>query len=457
MSARSGDLAVADPFDDRMVLQRGIPVPIWGAAAPGADVVVQFADQRASTRAESDGSWWVILDPMPANAEDRPLTVTSDADEITVADVVVGDVWLTSGQSNMERSFYFDPALAAQAHETDDPLLRLRIMTQRPADVPQRDIEGSPWMRCTAEALRADNGRVRDVEDPNAVAPGFSAVSYAFGRRIRAEVGVPVGLVSASWGGTRIEAWTPPGASPDVPAPATDEPHQQRSALFQGMLAPWVGYGLSGALWYQGETNIMQGDGATYTDRTVALVSAWRDAWAQGAFPFYFVQLAPYTYENSLPEFWQAQLRAVAAVGNSGMAVTQDIGDWDDIHPLTKVPVGERLARLALSRHYGVPTIDDSGPIFAGAKREGSVVRCRFEFAESGLHSSDGEPLAGFELAAGGEFVPAQAETIGNELFVRADGVHHPSQVRFAWVTGQDTNVVNGAGLPMVAFSAAVE
>lgn len=468
MTAQLVALALADPFDDRMVLQRGMPVPIWGSAIPGSEVSVRFAGQHQTAVTEADGSWRAILDPMPASGEDRPLHVTSGADEVVIVDVVVGDVWLTSGQSNMERSFYSDPELAAQAHETTDPLLRLRLMKQRPASEPQAAIEGSPWLRCNAEALRADNGPVRDADDPNPVPPGFSAVSYAFGRRIRAELGVPVGLVSASWGGTRIEAWTPAGASPDVPMPAYQEPHQQPSALFHGMLAPWVGYALSGALWYQGETNLIQGDGALYTDRMCAMVAAWREVWEQGAFPFYFVQLAPFIYspatygdafsEHALPEFWQAQVAAVAAVGNSGMAVTQDVGDWNDIHPLAKVPVGERLARLALSRHYGPVISDDAGPILLEATREGSAVRCRFEHAASGLASRDGEPLAGFELAgADRQFVTAHAEIAGSDLVVSAPSVDAPTAVRFAWVDGHDTNAMNRAGLPMVAFSAAVE
>jgi sialate O-acetylesterase len=436
----------ADPFGDGMVLQREMKVPVWGAADPGAKVTVAFAGQTKEAQADDKGAWRVELDPMTASAENRVMTVASGADKTVLKEVLVGEVWLCSGQSNMEWTVAKTP-LAKEAIAAKDSALRIRMAQKTPAGSPQTSVKGTAWLHAEGKGLQ-----------------DFSAVAYVFGAKLRGELKVPVGLVGSYWGGTRIEAWTPSGAEPAVPAPAQGGPHHQVSALYNGMIHPWKGYALRGALWYQGETNCIQKDGVKYADRMQALVSGWRAAWGRGDFPFYFVQIAPFNYGgfkltgDTLPEFWAVQTKAAKEIQNSGMAVTQDVGNWKDIHPTDKKPVGERLARLALSRTYGKKFTDDCGPIFASAKAQSGKVKITFDHAKSGLVARDGKPVKGFELAgADGVFVAAEARIEGGAVIVSAKSVAKPTQVRFGWLTGADINLMNGEKLPAVSFSATVE
>lgn len=452
ISALAAPPRLADPFSNGMVLQRAHKVPVWGMADPGASVTLKFAGQSKSAKADASGAWRVILDPLTASAENRSLTVTDGSAETRIDDVLVGEVWICSGQSNMEWSVYNDPALAKEAATANDPALRLRTMQKVPAPKERTNIIGSPWLPCTSDNLRVGCDGAPGTPQNRL---GFSAVAYVFGRELRKQLKVPVGLVETSWGGTRIEAWTPKDAQPIVPSPPGNGAPQQPSALYQGMVLPWVGYAIRGVIWYQGESNCIQKDGMAYADRMQALVSGWRAAWNQGEFPFYFVQIAPFTYADGLlPVFWQAQTAAAARIPASGMAVTQDVGNWKDIHPANKTPVGQRLARLALSRTYGIKSPDDSGPIFKSAKVDGSRVRIEFDHAASGLKARDGKPLTGFELAGeDGRFEPAKAESFGKSIVVTSPNVVKPKKLRFAWAQGQDANLVNGEMLPAVTFS----
>lgn len=451
---------LADPFTDAMVLQRGIKVPVWGTADPGASIKLAFAGQTKETKSDPTGAWRIELDPLTASDQNRTLTVSDGMAETKVSDVLVGEVWICSGQSNMEWSVFNDPELAQQAATANDPALRLRTMQKVPAAAPRTNILGSPWLPCTTENLRTNCDKQPGTPQNRW---GFSAVAYVFGKQLRQQLKVPVGLIETAWGGTRIEAWTPQGAAPAVP-PATPHPklggpHQQPAALYQGMVLPWAGYAIRGAIWYQGESNCIQADGMAYADRLQAMVSGWRAAWKQGDFPFYFVQIAPFTYGGELlPVFWQAQTAAASRIPAAGMATTQDVGNWKDIHPKIKTPVGERLARLALSRTYRIKFRDDCGPIFKATKAKGGRVHVAFDHAASGLDSRDGKPLTGFELAGpDGVFVPAEAKVIRNTLVVTSPQVTKPAQVRFGWVQGQDTNLVNGEKLPAVSFSSKID
>jgi sialate O-acetylesterase len=431
----------AYPFGDAMVLQREMKVPVWGAAEPDAKVVVTFAGQTKETQADAKGRWRVELDPMKASEENRVMTLACGADKLELKDVLVGEVWICSGQSNMEWQPPKTP-LAKEATTANDPALRFRRVEKTPAATPQTTAPGTPWLRAEGKPLQE-----------------FSAVAYAFGAKLRASLKVPVGLVGIYFGGTRIEAWTPPGAKPEVPSVFREEERQQPAVLYNGMIYPWLGYAIRGVLWYQGETNCHQNDGMKYADRMQAMVSSWRAAWGRGDFPFYFVQIAPYNYGgDKLPVFWAAQTKAAKDIKNAGMAVTQDVGNWNNIHPADKKPVGERLARLALSRTYGEKFIDDTGPVFASAKAQNGEVKVTFDHAKSGLNTRDGKTVSGFELAgADGKFVAAEARIETGAAIVSSASVKTPAQVRFGWKAGENTNLMNGEKLPAVTFSAPVE
>jgi sialate O-acetylesterase len=434
----------AYPFGDAMVLQRGMKVPVWGAAEPGAKVVASFAGQTKETQADAKGAWRIELDPMKASEENRVMTLACGADKLELKDVLVGEVWICAGQSNMKFMVAQTP-FAKEAAKANDPGLRIRRVFETPAESPQVKAPGSPWQRAAGKPLQ-----------------GFSAVAYVFGAKLRDELKVPVGLVGAYWGGTRIEAWTPTGAEPVVPTVPAGA-HQRVSVLYNGMIHPWAGYALRGALWYQGEENCGRRDGMKYADRMLALVSGWRAAWGQGDFPFYFVQIAPYNYDGkrvgeTLQVFWAAQTKAAKDIKNSGMVVTQDVGNWANIHPTDKQPVGERLARLALSRTYDKKIIDDCGPIFASAKAQGGKVKVTFDHAKSGLKTGDGKPVAGFEIAGvDGKFTAAEVRVEGASVIASTASVEKPAKVRFGWKSGEDINLVNGEKLPAVTFSATVE
>jgi sialate O-acetylesterase len=290
----------------------------------------------------------------------------------------------------------------------------------------------------------------------------FSAVAYAFGTELRKRLNVPVGLVGVYWGGTRIEAWTPAGAQPTVGSPANNAAQQRPSALYNGMVHPWKGYALRGMLWYQGESNCIQKDGALYAERMKALIGGWRAAWGQGDFPCYFVQLAPFQYvtgkpdspsEQDLPMLWDAQSKAASEIAGAAVAHTADIGNWNDIHPTNKKPVGERLARLALSRTYGVKFNDDTGPEFKSFRVENGKIAVSFDRVTSGLHTRDSQPPVGFEIAeADGSFAPATAEIQGDTIILTSPQVTKPTQVRLGWMAGVDINLVNGEGIPAFPF-----
>lgn len=433
----------AAPFGNAMLLQRNTPVPVWGRADAGANVTVTFGSQTKSTTANLvTGDWSVVLDPMQADETARVMTIASGLQKTLIKDVLVGEVWICSGQSNMELPVSKTP-MQQEALSTSDDGLRIRLIKRRPSDTPLTDLSGSSiWLHATPSYT-----------------PNFSAVAVAFGKALRRELKVPVGLVGAYWGGTRIEAWTPVGALPFTPSPVQTAAHQKPAALYNGMVHPWAKYAMRGMVWYQGESNCMQDDGLKYTDRMKALVGSWRQAWGREDFPICFTQIAPFRYTNLnwLPPFWDAQVAAAREIPDAFMAHTHDVGEWYDIHPINKQPVGERLARLALSRTYGVPFLNDNGPEFKALRIENGKAVISFNHAESGLLSRDGKPLGPFEIAgADGRWVFAYAEIRGDEILLSAASVQNPTQARLG-MRGTLINLANGEGLPAAPFSAKVE
>lgn len=447
----SAAVELASVFGDGMVLQRDRPIAVWGRAEPGEKVTVTLAGRSATARAAAaDGRWRVEL---PAVAAGGPHElVVEGKDRVAVKDVLVGDVWLCSGQSNMEFAARAAASWAEAAKEADLPRLRLFHGTRAVAAEPADDVKGT-WTASTA-----------------ASAAGFSAVGWFFGRELLRELDVPIGLIEVAWGGTPAEAWTPREALARVPRlrplldrgkpGAAPSPHQA-STLWNGMVAPLVPLAVRGVIWYQGESNA--GRAAEYRVLFPTMIKAWRDAFGREDLPFAFVQLANFggrggpTQPSGGPSPWaelrEAQLLTLRALPHTGMAVTIDIGDAGDIHPKNKRDVGGRLARWALATVYG-RDLEWSGPLFAKMQRAGKDAKLTFDHA-AGLTTTDGKPPAGFAVAGeDGNFFPGVARIEDGAVIVSHPDGRTVRAVRYAWANApaERLNLVNGAGLPASPF-----
>jgi sialate O-acetylesterase len=419
-------------FSDGMVLQREMPIPIWGMASPHDTVVVELDGHSATATADAKGKWLVRL---PATSAGGPfvLSVTGkDGASLKISNVYVGEVWLASGQSNMH--WTFAPGHSVINNEAElaaarDPLNRQFTVGKIASTKPLDDVTGK-WLGASAEELLQG--------DEN----GASAAGYFFARGLREKLNVPVGILNSSIGGTPIDRWMP------------------GEDLYNAMIEPLAPYAIRGALWYQGESNLFSGDGLKYAGKQKKLIADWRKRWAQGDFSFYFVQLAPHLYSvvdskvgaDALPIFWEAQTSTLS-VPNTGMAVTVDIGgDVADIHPRNKQDVGKRLALWALAKDYGEKDLVYTGPLFKKHTVQGNKIQLAFDHA-AGLTGRDNKPLTGFTIAGkDGQFVPAEATVEGKAVVVRAEQVDHPVAVRYDWSENPDGNLVNAAGLPASPF-----
>ena len=457
------NVSLPSVIDSHMVLQRETACPIWGWADPGEAVSVQFAGQTASTKADPQGNWMVRLKPMKANSQPQALTVRGN-NTLSLEDVLVGEVWLCSGQSNME--FTVGGVINAQEEiaAANNPRIRHIKIHLIPADKPQKNVVADGWKAATPQTVG-----------------GFTAVGYFFARTLQKELDVPIGLIGSNWGGTRIEPWTPPVGFTHVPAlkeiadkldtfPLKSEQkdpkdpnktitvinHQTPLALYNGMIHPLVPFAIRGALWYQGESN--NGEGMLYYEKMKALIEGWRAVWNNPNMPFYFVQLAPFKYggdPTALPAIWNAQ-RVALTIPHTGMAVTTDIGNFTDIHPKNKQEVGRRLALWALAKTYGHKDLVYSGPLFQSAKVDGNKIRVSFSQVGGGLVSRDGKPLTGFQIAGeDGKFVDADAAIDGATVVVSSPQVSQPKTVRFSWTQESDPNFFNKEGLPASPFTSA--
>ncbi len=451
-----------------MVLQRGRKVPIWGTVQPNEWIAVSFRHQTLRAQADAEGRFRVEIGPFEAGGPD-PLFIGGQRRK-AVRDVMVGEVWLCAGQSNMDWSVQQSQDAEAEITAATFPQIRLFQTKKGVAGEPQADTEGS-WQACAPETVA-----------------GFSAVGYSFGRALHQQLGVPIGLIQSAVGGTPAEAWTSRGALEADPAlrplvekwdaivrdhpqrlaewqaavdqakaagaePPAEPPgptHTHRaSGLYNAMIAPLVPFALAGAIWYQGESNAARAH--QYRALFPALILDWRRAW-DFDLPFLFVQLA--SYKVAQPQAWaelrEAQLRALT-LPHTGMAVTIDIGDPADIHPGNKQEVGRRLSLWALAQVYGVD-VPYSGPLFERAAVEGDAIRVHFRHA-GGLAARGGEALRGLEIAAEGDFVEAQASIDGETVLVRSASVPRPAHVRYAWTDdAMHANLVNAAGLPASPF-----
>ncbi len=428
----NGFLDLANLFDSDMVLQRNEPIPVMGVAVSNTLVTVTMSTgETTNTTSDADGNWSLVLPAMPATTNGAvTLTVTSGSRELQVTNVLVGDVWLCSGQSNMAFELGSSDDSAAEIASANYPNLRHVATPATTATHQWDDLDArAVWQECTPE-----------------VAGDFSAVAYYFGKNVTLDQNIPIGLIHSSQGGTSIEKW-----ATTLLAPGSE-------TFYNSRVHPYTHMPIKGAIWYQAEANV--GDGSAYTSKMQTLVDDWRTVWGVSAaeFPFYFVQLAPNNYNGDavyeLPEMWAAQTEAMKLIANSGMAVINDIGNTNNIHPTNKGPVGERLALWAKYGTYGQTGLVHSGPLMRDVVREGNQLRISFDHVGSGLVARDAQPLNWFEIAGADQiYVLAIATVVGDTLLVSASSVTEPEWVRFAWHEIAEPNLMNVEGLPAGAFS----
>jgi sialate O-acetylesterase len=499
---------------DNMVLQYKTQAPIWGWAEPGEKITVQGSwDSKAvEAIAGTDGKWSVKLATLEASSTGPHTVTVKGKNEIVIKNVLLGQVWVCSGQSNMQftlgkgqRWYTGDINEEKESRLAKYPNIRFFTVTPKYNDAPQADCNGV-WKVCTPETVKT-----------------FSAVGYYFGRNLHTREGFPVGLICAAYGGTMAEAWTSReglASEPEFAAmlaaydkdkvtfavqrKAYDQeqaawaaekaaaeaegktftkaapkkpvrvPNQNSpTVLWNAMVNPIVPFAMKGVIWYQGESNDLDKRSWEYTRLFPLMVASWRKDWQQGEFPFYFVQIAP--YKDMSPEIREAQRLSMARIPNSGMVVTTDVGNCNDIHPRDKGPVGERLARWALAKTYHLnvkaavhDTVHDgkgvdwdkvspsfdyiSGPMYKEMKVEDGKVRLIFDYADSGLKGR-ADDVSGFTIAGKDQkFVPAKAKVEGKTVVVWSDEVKEPAAVRFGWNACPEATLFNGAGLPASPF-----
>ncbi len=427
LSKVRADVTLPKVIGSHMVLQRDRPLPIWGWADPGETLTVRLDNTTHITTADLQGRWKVVLPAVKADGKAHAMTIQGK-NKIELEDILIGEVWIGSGQSNMEWPLGGNKQAAEAIAAANYPQIRLLHVKKTQTSSPAMDIvvEGeaptskAAWKVCSLSTV-----------------PGFSAVLYFFGQRLHKDLDVPVGLIDSSWGGSPIEQWIVADG--------------KSGGMYNGMIAPVKPLAIRGAIWYQGEANVNVG--LKYADKMKALIGGWRNVWGND-FPFYFVEIAPYAGygPGALPPLWEAQVASLKIPG-TGMAVVTDLVDnIRDIHPKDKVDVGNRLALWALAKAYGKDLVY-SGPLYKSMKLEGDKVRLTFAHVGGGLKSRDGKPLGEFEVAgADGKFVPAAATIDGDAIVVQSKDVAEPTQVRFGWRNVANPNLVNKEGLPASPF-----
>lgn len=450
LSALSTNAAVVLPkiLGNGMVLQRNQPVPIWGTAAKGEKVTVRFAGQTKTVMPDTGGRWKVMLNPMPASAKGRDLVI-SGINKIVLTDVLVGEVWLCSGQSNMQyemrkNSKVRKPDTSTVNSPVDEierahnPAIRIFLVDRKRQ--PKPDSTHSGWSIAQDSALR-----------------NFSAAGYFFAKKVYAELKVPIGVISSAVSGSRIEPWINETAFNSEPYFKTIKVDGDPGKFYHPMIETLAPFAIKGFLWYQGESNV--GETMSYIYKMQVLINSWRKIWGNDKLPFYYVQLAPYTNSvdkkfttETLPEFREAQVQ-VMQIPRTGMIVTTDLNDnVKNIHPPFKWEIGRRLALVALAKTYGLKN-EYSGPVYTGMTVERDQVILKFDHVGKGLISSDGKPLTHFLIAGDDKkFVPANVMIKDDALVISSPEVKKPVAVRFAWDEAAQPNFYNKDGLPAMPF-----
>jgi sialate O-acetylesterase len=422
-------------FRDHAVLQRGIALPVWGATDSNEKVTVSLAGQQAAADPK-DGRWRVEFNPLSAGGP-HTLTISQGAEKIELKDVLIGEVWLCGGQSNMEWPLHATDGAKEAIDASLNESIRLFTVPRRGAPKPETDV-GGEWSVCNPQSV-----------------PNFSAVGYHFGRELQKAIGVPVGLISSNIGGTTAERWMAREHIDSNPHLRGMSTPQGACDLYNAMIAPLAPFGVAGAIWYQGESNADRA--IQYRKLMPAMIESWRRTIGHGDFPFLMVQLAPFMkieeapMESAWAELREAQLMSTSTCPNTGIAVITDVGDEKDIHPRKKAPVGARLALAARALAYG-EKIEYSGPVVESmAVVDGKAVLA-FTHAAGGLVAKDGEPK-GFTIAGEDrKFRNAQARIERNRVIVWSDEVPHPVAVRYGWSNCPVVNLWNRAGLPASPF-----
>ena len=479
----SAEVTLAKILASHMVVQRDLPVHVWGMALPGETVRVSFRGEIRSTQAGPLGRWSVYLSPGAAGGPfEMTVAGSPDAQTIKLDDVLVGDVWIASGQSNMEFAMRQAATADVDLPHADNPRIRLMIVKKTAVEYPQDDVEvDAVWAASMPDTAK-----------------NFSAAAWYFAREIESREHVPVGVIDATWGGTVAEGWTRMAAlgedaalaplfvqwgkmtehesdallagkeeqreRDEAKAAGKPEPqfpwHPQLTSwgpgmLYNGMIAPLTPFPIRGVIWYQGESNSALARVGFYNRVMRTLIEDWRRQWGVGDFPFLYVQIS--NFKSSTAEDWaelrEQQLKTLG-LSNTAMAVTIDIGNPDNVHPTDKVDVGMRLALAARALSYG-EDISYSGPIFRQATPESGSIRVWFEHHAQGL-AAKGGTLTGFEVAgADKKFAAATARIEGNTVVVTSDAVAEPVFVRYGWANSPQCNLFNSEGLPASPFSSA--
>ena len=488
-SVACADVKVPALFTDHMVLQQGQKNRVWGWADPGESVTVTIANKPYTATPADGGRWEVVLEPLSVGG---PYTLSIQGkNTITISDVLIGEVWICSGQSNMQWSVNQSTDADLDKLSARFPNIRFISVPQVGTQEPQNDFKGS-WSVCTPETIGECSG-----------------VGFYFGRQLHLTLGVPVGLIDDAWGGSACEAWIRrdilaadekyaplmerwAGMEKDLASPeaaakfqaqleawekAVKEaraagkqlPQRPRNPadvltgnarpgnIYNGVLKPTIGYGIKGAIWYQGESNASRA--YQYRDLFPLMIQSWRDEWGQGDFPFYWVQLADFKAEQPEPvesdwaELREAQTLTQTKLKNVGQAVIIDIGEGKDIHPKNKVDVGKRLARWALAKDYGI-NVAYRSPEYASMEKVDGKVILKFDHVGSGLRTFDVAEARGFAVAGEDKkWVWANATVTGKDtIAVSSDVVPHPVAVRYAWSDNPVVNVYSGEGLPLTPF-----
>jgi sialate O-acetylesterase len=480
------ELKLPAMFTDHAVLQRDMPVPVWGWAEPGEEVHVAIAGQTHKAKADDKGNWRVTLEPLSVG-EPLKLVVESGNERLQVNDILVGEVWLCSGQSNMEWPVSLATNADLEISAANHPQIRLVRVKEPGSQSPVEDFDGQ-WMVCAPDSVN-----------------GFSAVGYFFGRELHDQLGVPIGLVDDSWGGSACEAWIrrdrlegnplyadvlkrsdeiakdfddakwaadwaawrekadaatkagkpAPGGRPKSNSQAVG--NQRAANLYHARLEPVMPYAIRGAIWYQGESNA--GRAYQYREMFPLMIKTWREDWKQGEFPFYWVQLADFQDETPQPgdstwaELREAQTMAQDKLPNTGEAVIIDLGEASDIHPTQKMEVGRRLARWALARDYG-KTFEHKSPRYESMQKQDGKIVVKLKDVGGGLRSVDAKEVQGFAIAGEDrKWHWAEAKiTKADEIEVSSKDVKEPIAVRYAWADNPVCNLYSKALLPVTPF-----
>jgi sialate O-acetylesterase len=490
VAAASAQVTLPHVLSDHMVVERDVPVHVWGKAAPGQQVTVTFRGETRAATADPIGHWSVYLKPGAAggpfemtisSATAADGTASAAPQSIVIHDILVGEIWLASGQSNMEFPLSRAATAAEDIPHAGNDRIRLLMVNKKAADYAMEDVDTDGWKPSTPESAK-----------------DFSAVAWYFAREIEQREHVPVGVIDSTWGGTVAEAWVRLTAlgedaalnllfasrgkmldrGADAAAEVKDEQRQQAEAeaqgkpipqfpwhppleswgpgnLWNGMIAAFTPMPIRGVIWYQGESNSAQERWPLYNRIMRTLIEDWRREWAIGPFPFLYVQIS--AFKSTPLEDWAAlRQQQVETLGlrNTAMAVTIDIGNPDDVHPTDKVDVGHRLALAARALTYGETGLEYSGPMFREATPEGSAIRAWFNHGK-GLNAKGGE-VTGVEVAGrDGKFVPAQARIEGDTLVASSPDVPAPVAIRYGWANSPECNLFNGEGLPASPFTSA--